>query len=84
MEHNKTRETIWLTNNISSYASLKAIIAVRIHPTIWTQTVFLLVQIYNHYMIKAISNTRKQFLLPHATSIANQQGTVEKLWETAP
>lgn len=37
----------WLIT-ISSYASFKAITAVRTYPTIQA---FLLVQIYNHYMI---------------------------------
>lgn len=56
---------------ISSYASFKAIIAVRTYPTIQTLTAFLLVQIYNDYVIKVISNTMKQFPLPHVTRIAN-------------
>ena len=40
----------WLIT-ISSYASFKAITGVRTYPTIQTLTVFLLVQIYNRYMI---------------------------------
>ena len=50
MEHSKKQmKQFDCLITISSYASFKAIIAVRTYPTI--QTVFLLVQIYNHYVI---------------------------------
>lgn len=64
---------------ISSYASFKAIIAVRTYPTIQTLTVFLLVQIYNDYVIKVISNTMKGFPLPHVTCIAKWQRKAMRL-----
>lgn len=64
---------------ISSYASFKAIIAVRTYPTIQILTVFLLVQIYNNYVIKVIFNTMEQFPLPHVTCIANWQRKTMKL-----
>ena len=63
----------------SSYVSFKAIIAVRTYPTIQTLTVFLLVQIYNNYVIKVIFNTMEQFPLPHVTCIANWQRKTMKL-----
>lgn len=70
----------WLITTSSS-ASLKAIIAVRKYPAIQTLTVFLLVEIYNHYMIKVFSNTLKQFPLPHVKYIANWQRKAMKLWK---
>lgn len=68
----------WLIT-ISRYASFKAIIAFRTYQTIQTLTIFLLVQIYKHYMIKIIFKTMKQFLLPHMTYRVNWQGKTMKL-----
>lgn len=66
MEHSKTQmKQFDCLITISSYASFKAIITVRTYPTIQTLTVFLLGQIYNHYVIKVISNTMKHFPLLH-------------------
>lgn len=68
----------WLIT-ISRYASFKAIIAVRTYQTIQTLTIFLLVQIYKHYMIKIMFKTMKQFPLPHMTCRVNWQGKTMKL-----
>lgn len=66
MEHSKTQmKQFDCLITISSYASFKAIIAVRTYLTIQTLTIFLLGQIYNHYVIKVISNTMKHFPLLH-------------------
>lgn len=69
----------WLIT-ISSCAGFKAITAVKRYPTIQTLTAFLLVQVYNHYMIKVISNAMKQFPLPPVTCIANWQRKAMKLF----